>query len=218
MVAFLNIKIPVDKDNPTFMGKSDDYPLQVVPKAIRAILDEAVKSAGPLVAQTFFEMTLTQMAVDMAKGLTVVGSKIILQLLALRYPDTSVLNVQKLIGLRNSYQNRKPIGLSLLWAISQAGRKNLTIGLSVWSEVMAPLLDIKNYSNYVAQILYNLVFAHDKYQDASTDLYFSIFETVYSDKINVPPQTEQLLQSSVARLRVSCNLTDISYCKVFIFK
>lgn len=153
LAAFLNVKIPIDKEDATFSGKPKDYPLSIVPKQISSTLEKAIEMAGKQTAQIFYENTLTAMATDMVKGSPVVGHKIFLQLLAQVNPEMTAANIPKVISVRNSYQNRKPVGMSLLWALSQAGRKNLAVGLKVWHEVMAPLLETKGYSGYVVQIL-----------------------------------------------------------------
>lgn len=151
LAAFLNIKIPVDKEDVIFSGKSKDYPLSIIPKSISSILEKAIDMAGKQTVQLFYENTLTNMATDMVKGSPVFGHKIFLQLLAYINPEMTIVNISKLIRVKNSYQNRKNIGLSILWAISQAGRKNLAVGLKVWHEVMSPMLEIKSYCSYVAQ-------------------------------------------------------------------
>lgn len=69
------------------------------------------------------------MATDMSKGLSALGHKIYLQYLAMKDPKIASTNLQKHSVLRNSYQNRQNIGLSVLWALGQAGLKDFNIGL-----------------------------------------------------------------------------------------
>lgn len=57
------------------------------------------------------------------------GHRILLQMLALEYPEFCVASISKSASLRNSYQNRPPIGLSLLWALGQGGNIDFGIGL-----------------------------------------------------------------------------------------
>jgi hypothetical protein len=52
-----------------------------------------------------------------------------LQLLAFQNPSITVSNIQKVTALRNSYQNRQSIGLTILWALGQGGMKDLQTGL-----------------------------------------------------------------------------------------
>ncbi|KAG9431285.1 transmembrane protein [Apis mellifera carnica] len=67
LAAFLNIKIPVDKEDVIFSGKSKDYPLSIIPKSISSILEKAIDMAGKQTVQLFYENTLTNMATDMSK-------------------------------------------------------------------------------------------------------------------------------------------------------
>ncbi|XP_017885138.1 transmembrane protein 214-A [Ceratina calcarata] len=201
LAAFLNMKIPVDKEDAVFSGKPKDYPLSVVPKSISSTLEKAIEVAGKQTAQLFYENTLTAMATDLAKGSPAVGHKLFLQLLAKINPEMTAANVSKLIRVKNSYQNRKNIGLSLLWAMSQAGRRNLPLGLKVWHEVMSPMLEAKSYCNYVAQILNDLVFGHENCHDLKPEVYFDIIEDTCSGKFNVPASIGREINNSLDKLR-----------------
>lgn len=203
--AFLNLKIPINKEDVVFSGKPKDYPLSLVPKAISSILERVVEMTGQQTIQIFYENTLTAMATDMVKGVPVIGHKIFLQLLAHLNPEMTAANIPKLISIRNSYENRKNIGLSLLWTWSQAGRKNLAIGLKIWHEVMSPMLEIKGYANYVVQILNDLVFGHENAHNLSLDLYLHIIRDTYSQKFqNIQPTSlGKEISMSIDKLRVS---------------
>lgn len=145
------------------------------------------------------------MATDMVKGVPVIGHKIFLQLLAHLNPDVTAANIPKLISIRNSYENRKNIGLSLLWAWSQAGKKKLAVGLKIWHEVMSPMLETKAYANYVVQILNDLVFGHDNVHDLSVDLYLDIIRDTYSQRFQnlQPASLGKVVTASIDKLRVS---------------
>lgn len=202
--AFLNIKIPISKEDTIFSGKPKDYPLSLVPKTISSILERTVEMAGQQTIQIFYENTLTAMATDMVKGVPVIGHKIFLQLLAHLNPEMTVANIPKLISVRNSYENRKNIGLSLLWAWSQAGKKNLEVGLKIWHEVMSPMLETKGYASYVVQILNDLVFGHDNVHDLSLDLYLDIIMDTYCQRFqNIQPANlGKEISTSIDKLRV----------------
>ncbi|XP_015514094.2 transmembrane protein 214-A [Neodiprion pinetum] len=201
ILAYLCVKIPIDTNDPVFGNKPADYPLSVVPNTIRSILESATKDAGSKAVQIFYEITLTAMTNNMVKGTPVVGHKIFLQFLAYQHPETVISNIPKLVTLRNSYQNRKPIGLSLLWALAQGGQKNLTIGLKIWHEVMASMLEMKNYASYVVQILERFTTLHGTTTSLSSDLYLNIADDVYSGRYNIPASVEKELSVSVAKLR-----------------
>ncbi|XP_012218949.1 transmembrane protein 214-A [Linepithema humile] len=216
--TFLNIKIPINKEDVVFSGKPKDYPLNLVPKAISSILERVVEMTGQQTIQIFYENTLTAMATDMVKGVPVIGHKIFLQLLAHLNPEMTAANIPKLISIRNSYENRKNIGLSLLWTWSQAGKKNLAIGLKIWHEVMSPMLETKGYANYVVQILDDLVFDHDNVHNLSLDLYLHIIRDTYSQKFqNIQPANlGKEISTSIDKLRsILFRNKNISYCELF---
>jgi hypothetical protein len=150
------------------------------------------------------------MATEMVKGVPVVGYKIFIQLLATHNPKLSVNNIPKLISMRNSYQNRKPIGLSLLWCFNQGGMEKLAIGLKVWHEVMSPMLEAKSYSGYVMRILNDLV-RHSNEENLPIDLYLNIFEDFFSGKLNI---SQSLIDEGIlilSKLRVSKKLQNKYY-------
>lgn len=62
-------------------------------------------------------------------GSPVCGFKMLLQLLATHYPAVTITSMDKFIDLRNSYQNKQAIGVSILWAVGQGGFKDLSVGL-----------------------------------------------------------------------------------------
>lgn len=85
--------------------------------------------AGSSSTQLFFDIALTTMATDMSKGLSALGHKLYLQYIAMNYPKIANTNVGKHCELRNSYQNRQNIGLSILWSLGQCGIKDFDAGL-----------------------------------------------------------------------------------------
>ncbi|KYM97706.1 PREDICTED: transmembrane protein 214-A isoform X1 [Cyphomyrmex costatus] len=215
--AFLNIKISINKEDAIFSGKPKDYPLNLVPKEISSILERAVEMTGQQTIQIFYENTLTAMATDMVKGIPVIGHKIFLQLLAHLNPEMTAANIPKLINIRNSYENRKNVGLSLLWAWSQAGKKNFAVGLKIWYEIMSPMLETKGYTSYVVQILNDLVFGHENVHDLSLDLYLNIIMDTYSQKYqNIQSALVEQLSAAIDRLRsMLFRNKDICYTKLF---
>jgi len=214
--TFLNIKIPINKEDAIFSNKPKDYPLSLVPKTISSILERAVETAGSQAVQTFYESSLTTMANNMIKGIPVIGHKIFLQLLAHLYPKMIVANIPKLISIRNSYKNRKDVCLSLLWAWSQVGKKDLPAGLKIWHKVMLPLLDTKRYTNYIVQNLNDLVFDRDNVCDIGLDLYLDIIWDTYHgviDSHSIQPAVWKEINMKIDQLRVSYLCRFIFYFK-----
>ncbi|OXU22256.1 hypothetical protein TSAR_016105 [Trichomalopsis sarcophagae] len=141
--------------------------------------------AGVYSLHAFYEFILTAMAMEMSKAVPVVGYKIFVQLMAKHDPKLSSSSIAKLTSMRNSYQNRKPVGLSLLWSFNQGGRENLAVGLKVWHEVLAPMLEAKSYASYVMKILSDLLKWHSDEETLQSDLYLSIVEDFFSGKLNI---------------------------------
>lgn len=205
LVAYVNANIIPEKSDAVFSNKPDTYPLSLITKAVRTTFEKVIKSAGMQNVQLFYEGTLLLMTKNMANGLSEIGCKIFLQLLAQMYPEITCANIEKHISLRNSYQNKKPIGLSLLWVLSQGGKKNLNVGLKLWHEVMAPMLESRNYAQYVMKILNELLDVHKNVNSLSTDMYRNIIDDLCSGKINIPISLGKEINHSLETLRVSIN-------------
>lgn len=116
-------------NDPVFSNKPDGYPLSAVPSTIKQVMEKAVEKAGKSAIQIFHDVSLIAMTNDMSKGHPALGHKLWLQLLAFNNPHITVANLGKHYDLRTSYQNRQPIGLSLLWALGQGGIKDFNSGL-----------------------------------------------------------------------------------------
>jgi hypothetical protein len=69
-------------------------------------------------------------------------------------------SLPRFVELRNSYQNRPPICLAVLWSVGQAGRKNVACGVRVWMEMMLPLLQLRHYTRFVVVYLERLLALH----------------------------------------------------------
>ncbi|XP_050352609.1 transmembrane protein 214 [Nymphalis io] len=157
---FLNSKIQIEVDDPTFSNYPPTYPLCVTPVDIRKALETLLQDAGKANAQLFFDVTLTALANDMSRGQPANGHRLLLQMLANEYPEFCIASIPKSVSLRTSYQNRPPIGLSLLWTLGQGGLENFAVGLKAWQEVFLPIIELKNYSKYVITYLSDILDKH----------------------------------------------------------
>lgn len=112
-----------------------------MPSGIKTVIEKAFTQAGKNNTQLFFDICLTSMASDMSKDLPALGNKILLQYIALNESSLITTNLNKYITLKNSYQNRPNIGLSILWAVGQVGIYDFQCGFEG--------LYVNNYFYYV---------------------------------------------------------------------
>eukprot|EP00095_Tigriopus_kingsejongensis_P002337 maker-scaffold868_size86715-snap-gene-0.23 protein:Tk02337 transcript:maker-scaffold868_size86715-snap-gene-0.23-mRNA-1 annotation:"hypothetical protein L798_09076" len=156
---------------------------------IRRILTVLCQDCSESARQAGFETLLANLVHDAAKGQFVAGYLIILQLLAEMYPALCIHNTERFAELRNSYQNRSPVGTALLWALGQGGKKDLGVGLKVWTEIMLPLISLKNYSRFVVDYIRDLIKLHKskivsgKVKLLYTSQYFKILDAIF---VNAP--------------------------------
>merc|ERR1712123_61880 len=100
------------------------------------------------------------------ENLRVEDLKNLLESSQVRFPDSPLLWVRDIaaylnLKLRNSYQNRPAVGLSILWSTGQAGHKSLHSGIKVWLEIMLPVITMKHYTKFVVDYLGALLAAHN---------------------------------------------------------
>ncbi|XP_011310614.1 transmembrane protein 214-A [Fopius arisanus] len=203
LVAYVNRTITQDNPDFIFQSTSDTYPLSLIPKSIRTIFERVIKGAGAQNVQLFYEGTLLLMVKNMSNESPDMGSKIFLQLLAQIYPEITALNIEKHISLRNSYQNKKSIGFALLWALSQGGKKNPGVGLALWHEVMAPMLESRIYASYVLKILRKILANCKNPNNLTQQMLLEIIEDLYSGKINISNAVEKEIEECGELLKVA---------------
>ncbi|XP_050295863.1 transmembrane protein 214 [Anthonomus grandis grandis] len=200
LTQFLNQKLPLEIQDPVFSNKPIGYPLSVVPSPLKSTIEKAIKEAGKSNAQLYFDIALTSMVTDLSKGLSAVGYRFFLQQIALSEPKLVTENLTKHVSLRNSYQNRANVALSILWSVGHVGNKDLQCGLKVFEDLMLPLLEMKSYSQYVLKYLVQLT-----NQDFETQLtkeqYLLILDTAFSSKKNLPAALQKDLVKNVPKLK-----------------
>uniref|UniRef100_A0A1B6KGB0 Transmembrane protein 214 n=1 Tax=Graphocephala atropunctata TaxID=36148 RepID=A0A1B6KGB0_9HEMI len=182
LASWLNTKLPVDHTDNAFTAKSFEYPLCLLNADIRAVLKKALKGVPEPAIQMFYDYCLASMANDMTKGSPVTGYKMLLQLVATQQPSVAVSNVAKSATLRHSYQNRPAIGCSIMWALGQAGFKDISVGLQVWQGIMFPVYELRNYAQFVCDYMKHLLARHSTSKGVTTQQYLDILDSVFASK------------------------------------
>lgn len=68
LANFINSKVQIEVEDPTFAAYDPLYPLSVLPAEIKRSLQGVLTDAGKANAQLFFDVTLTALANDMSRG------------------------------------------------------------------------------------------------------------------------------------------------------
>lgn len=156
----------------------------------------------------FFYSLLDSMATEMNSGQNVAGYKFVLQLIGQNWPAICSHNMAKTALLRNSYQNRSNICLSILWAIGQGGHQSLTEGVKVWQNLMLPNLELKSFSKFVVEHIERVLNAATA-RKAPEPLalnqqeFFSSYYALNGSYNNMPKELQQSLKRSAHLLLVS---------------
>jgi len=159
VAAYLNLKLvtqpPADGD---LLGGE---PSTALTANMKKVINVMLQKCSESMKETFFETCVANTAHDLSKGLCVTGWKILTQLLAEANPTLVTAHINRYIELRNSYQNRPAVGLSILWSTGQAGHKSLHSGIKVWLEIMLPVISMKHYTKFVVDYLGALLTTHN---------------------------------------------------------
>eukprot|EP00090_Calanus_glacialis_P038416 TRINITY_DN67042_c0_g1_i1.p1 TRINITY_DN67042_c0_g1~~TRINITY_DN67042_c0_g1_i1.p1 ORF type:complete len:657 (-),score=239.38 TRINITY_DN67042_c0_g1_i1:96-2066(-) len=159
VAAYLNLKLVTQP--PTEGDILGGEPSTALTANMKKVINVMLQKSSDSMKETFFETCVANTAHDLSKGMCVTGWRILTQLLAETNPTLVTAHIPRYIELRNSYQNRPVVGLSILWSTGQAGNKSLHSGIKVWLEIMLPVITMKHYTKYVVDYLAGLLAAHN---------------------------------------------------------
>lgn len=132
-LTFFNEELRLEKaEDKMFFDKPLDYPDCILPDSFRRTLKKLIQNCSKENLQYFFHNLLQSLCDELNKSRNFVGHLIMLQQIALYYPEVVVSNLASTVILKNSYQNQPSICLSLFWALGVAGSVSTTIGLKIW--------------------------------------------------------------------------------------
>ncbi|KAH8248607.1 hypothetical protein KR032_001372 [Drosophila birchii] len=210
IALYFNGALAYDCD-PIFSGRSAQYPSNLASGDLKTEVVKFLGSVGEQNLEYFFYSLLDSMATDLNNNQTVAGYKLILQLIGQNWPTICSRNLAKTALLRNSYQNRSSICLSILWAIGQGGFKSLNEGVRVWQNLMLPNLELKQYTKFVVEYMERVLNA-EAARKASDPLllnqqeFFATYNALNAQYMNLPKDLQQSLKRSARLLLVSREL------------
>jgi len=151
LTTYLNNHLNVESD-PNFSGKPVDYPSSLMTPDLKKCIASTISSCNHEALQAFYLQTLIALPTDINRGVQVVGTKLVLQQLSFFKPSLALDNLDRIQETLRSIESRVPALLSVLWVASQAGHKDTRTGVKVWMDAMLPLISMKNYGGFVAQV------------------------------------------------------------------
>ncbi|KAH8378417.1 hypothetical protein KR093_011255 [Drosophila rubida] len=200
IASYLNGVLSFDCD-PVFSGRSAQYPSNLASSALKQSILEFLRSVGETNLEYFFYSLLDNMAIELNSGQHVTGYKFVLQLIGQHWPAICSHNMAKTALLRNSYQNRSSICLSILWAIGQGGHQSLTEGVKVWQNLMLPNLELRSFSKFVVEHIERVLHAAvarktDNHLLINQQEFFACYNALNATYNNLPKELQQSLKRS----------------------
>jgi len=206
LASLLNLRLEcVPETDPVFEGKPPDYPLCLMGKKVRGILNTTLSQCSSPTLVTFAEHCMQSLISDMSKGIPTYGYRLFLQLLAHTKPDVLLSSLPKYLELVQSNKNRPLRCLAIMWAVGQVGVRDLSKGLKVWLELMLPVLNCRALSSYGVSYLDQLFSIHSNQKTANGVIgfknFFPILDHVYSQQSAVSAQLQKKLLNLYPRIK-----------------
>ncbi|XP_052830619.1 transmembrane protein 214-B isoform X2 [Octopus bimaculoides] len=207
--SYLNVqfeKFP-EKD-PVFKDKPKDFPLCVLRSDVKKFLLLTLRRSPAVQRELIFRHSINSMLNESAKGLPTYGYRIFIQLLAREEPDLVISKLPQYMELLKSHQNRPLRCSAILWALGQAGFKDLSTGLRIWMELMISSLGFRTITvaSYPVDYLEMLFSIHKNVSSAygviSVKEYFYILDLIYNTNINIQNDLRKKLKVLNAKLKV----------------
>ncbi|XP_054745319.1 transmembrane protein 214 [Anastrepha obliqua] len=216
VASFFNEQLPFDCD-PTFSGKSIHYPSILANPALNAAVVDFLESVGDENLSYFYHTLLINMTMELSKNLPIVGYKFILQLIGQHWPHIASNNMAKIALLRNSYQNRSNICLSILWAIGQSGFKQITEGIKVWQNLMLPNLELKSYTKFVTEYLEKVLSASGEACTITLNQFaFFSFYNALKTNYTIPKENQETLAKCAHEFLIKYILSSSKHANIFL--
>ncbi|XP_023165665.2 transmembrane protein 214 isoform X1 [Drosophila hydei] len=219
IASYLNGSLSFDCD-PTFSGRSAQYPSNLASAALKQSLLDFLRSVGETNLEYFFYSLLDSMATELNSGQNVVGYKVVLQLIGQNWPSICSHNMAKTALLRNSYQNRCNICLSILWAIGQGGHQSLTEGVKVWQNLMLPNLELKSFTKFVVEHIERVLNAAAARKDETLQInqqeFFACYNALNGNFNNFSKEQQQSLKRSAKQLLQLYIASPVKQANIFL--
>ncbi|XP_017059299.1 transmembrane protein 214-B isoform X1 [Drosophila ficusphila] len=220
IALYFNGALSYDCD-PIFSGRSAQYPSNLASASLKYSIVEFLGSVGEQNLEYFFYSLLDSMATDLNNNQTVVGYKLILQLIGQNWPSICSRNLAKTALLRNSYQNRSNICLSILWAIGQGGYQSLNEGVRVWQNLMFPNLELKQYTKFVVEYMERALSAASARKPVDTlqlnqQEFFATFNALNASYNNLSKEFQQSLKRSASLLLQNYINSPVKHANIFL--
>ncbi|KAH8298276.1 hypothetical protein KR018_012465 [Drosophila ironensis] len=207
--------------DPIFSGRSIQYPSNLASPALKRSIVAFLASVGETNLEYFYHSLLDSMAVALNINQTVVAYKLLLQLIGQNWPSICSKNLAKTALLRNSYQNRSNICLSILWAVGQGGYQSLNEGVRVWQNLMLPNLELRQYSKFVVEYMERVLkeAATRKENDPlllNQQEFFTTYNALNATYINLPKEQQQSLKRSAMGLLQNYIDSPVKHANIFL--
>ncbi|EDW88018.1 transmembrane protein 214-B isoform X1 [Drosophila yakuba] len=220
IARYFNEALSYDCD-PIFSGRSAQYPSNLASASLKYSIVEFLGSVGEQNLEYFFYSLLDSMSTDLNNNQTVAGYKLILQLIGQNWPNICSRNLAKTALLRNSYQNRSNICLSILWAIGQGGYQSLNEGVRVWQNLMLPNLELKQYSKFVVEYMERVLSAAAARKSSdplqlNQQEFFATYNALNAPYTNLPKEWQQSLKRSALLLLQNYINSPVKHANIFL--
>ncbi|PVD22762.1 hypothetical protein C0Q70_16018 [Pomacea canaliculata] len=206
LASYLNIKLEkVQEPEGAFKGREKDYPMARLSGGCKKVIFNVFRKCSKENLDHLFYHCVQGMITESSKGMSVIGYKVFLQMLAHYKPNIVLQRLPQYLELLKTSQNRPAQCLSILWVLGQCGITDLRCGLRVWLDIMLPCLGIRSVAAYPVEYIENLFQWHKYTQEAYKEMgmrdYFHVLDTVFSPNVAIPTDLRKRLQAVYPDIR-----------------
>lgn len=200
MAAFLNQSlndIPDLEPNQNHENESNNYPTCKLDKKLEKFLNNLVSKLKKSDYEYVFDYCLNEIIKnENPRVLSNHGLRIFIQLLLKHNHGISLASLRKTGELIYANRHKHQRIMLALWSLSQIGFYDLANGMTIWFEVMFPLIGMKQFQSYITSYLL-VLFEHYKvdarsivsqYKNTyiiSLDQYLKVYELSSDRSLNV---------------------------------
>lgn len=200
MAAFLNQSlnsVPDLEPTSNHENESNNYPTCKLDKKLEKFLNNLVSKLKKSDFEYVFDYCLNEIIKnENPRVLSNHGLRIFIQLLVKQNHEISLVSLRKTSELIYANRHKHQRIMLALWSLSQIGFFDLVNGMTIWFEVMFPLINMKQYQSYITSYL-PVLFEHHKMDTKSIvshyknkyiislDQYLKVYELSSDRSLNV---------------------------------
>ncbi|TNM94746.1 transmembrane protein 214 [Takifugu flavidus] len=207
LAGYLNLNLVAPDTGPTLTNHPHDYPYCLTGKELKGIIKGLIGRCAAILPDLLDHCVYTMLReLDRQSGEPLHGYRVCIQAILQDKPKIATQNLPEYLELLRTVQNRPVKGLTVMWALGQAGFYDLSQGLRVWLGIMLPVLGVKSLSAYAIAYLERLLLLHTNLTKGFGIMgpkeFFPLLDFAFMPKNALSPSLQEQLRHLYPRIKV----------------